>query len=112
MQIFVNGRPRKLRVENDKLQDTIRTKIPLMVGGRSNGGEVFTDAVEAVRLYSSVLSAKQVLAIAELPDLRVILAKPATQRTPEEKQRMVAFFSSGDPQSNDFQAKIAALETE
>ena len=83
-----------------------------MVGRRSNGGEVFTGAVQDVRLYSSVLSAKQVFAIAELPDLRVILAKPATQRTPEEKQRLLAFFSSGDPQSNDFQAKIAALETE
>ena len=112
VQIYVNGLPRKLRVENDKLQNTIRTKVPLMVGRRSNGGEVFTGAVQDVRLYSSVLSAKQVLAIAELPDLRVILAKPADARVPEEKQRLFAFFSKGDPQSSELQSKVAALETE
>ncbi|MEO7318995.1 MAG: DUF1553 domain-containing protein, partial [Chthoniobacteraceae bacterium] len=43
---------------------------------------------------------------------RVILAKPAAARTPEEKQRLLTFFSTGDPQSNDLQAKIAAMETE
>ncbi len=112
VQIYVNGRPRKLRVENDKLKNTIRTKAPLMVGRRANGGEAFTGAVQDVRIYSSVLSAKQILAIAELPDLRVILGKPANQRSPEEKQRLLAFFSTGDPASNELQAKIAAFKTE
>jgi hypothetical protein len=112
VRIYVNGRLRKLRVENDKLKGSIRTKAPLMAGRRANGGEVFTGAVQDVRLYSSVLSAKQVLAISELPDLRVMLAKPADQRTPEEKQRLLTFFSAGDPASNELQAKVAALETE
>ena len=112
VMIYVNGRLRKLRVENDKLKGGIRTKVPLMVGRRSNGGEVFTGAVQDVRLYSSVLSAKQVLAISELPDLRVILAKAADKRTPEEKQRLLTFFAAGDPQSNELQTKVATLETE
>ncbi len=112
VQIYVNGKPRKLRVDNDKLKGTIRTKVPLMVGRRGGGGEVFTGAVQDVRLYSTVLSAKHVLAIAELPDLRMILAKPLDQRAPEEKQRLLTFFSTGDPLSNDLQGKIAALEAE
>lgn len=112
VQIYVNGRLRKLRVDNDKLKGSIRTKVPLMVGRRSNGGEVFTGAVQDVRLYSSVLSAKQVLAISDLPDLRLILAKPVANRTPEEKQRLLTFYSTGDPQSNELQAKVAALENE
>ncbi len=112
VQIYVNGRLRKLRVETDQLKSTIRTKEPLMVGRRGGGGEVFTGAVQDVRLYSGVLSAKQILAIAELPDLRTILAKSLDQRSPEEKQRMLTFFSTGDPESSTLQAKVAALETE
>ena len=112
VQIYVNGRLRKTKIETDKLSGSIRTKVPLMVGRRSGGGEVFNGAVQDVRLYSSVLTAKHVLAIAELPDLRLILAKPVAARTPEERQRLLTFFSSGDPQSNEMQAKVAALETE
>ncbi len=112
VNIYVNGRLRKTKVENDKLKGTIRTKQPLMVGRRGGGGEVFSGAVQDVRLYSGVLSLKQVLAIAELPDLRTILSKAVAGRTPEEKQRLLAFFSSGDPQSNELQAKVAALEAE
>ncbi len=112
VQIYVNGRLRKTKIEVDKLSGSIRTKAPFMVGRRAGGGEVFTGAVQDVRLYASALSAKQVLAIAELPDLRVILAKPVAQRAPEERQRLLTFFSTGDPQSSEFQAKVAALETE
>ena len=112
VNIYVNGRLRKTKVENDKLKGTIKTKQPLMVGRRGGGGESFTGAVQDVRIYSGVLSAKQALAIAEVPDLRAILAKPVDKRAPEEKQRLLAFFSTGDPQSNDLTARIAALETE
>ena len=98
VQIHVNGVPRKLKVETDKLSASIRTKVPFMVGRRGGGGEVFTGAVQDVRLYSSVLSAKHLLALAELPDLRTILKKPAAERTPEEKQRLLALHSTDDPQ--------------
>jgi hypothetical protein len=112
VSIYVNGRLRKTKVENDKLKGTTKTKQPLFVGRRGGGGEVFTGAVQDVRLYNGVLSGKQVLAIAELPDLRNILTKPADKRTAEEKQRLLTFFSTGDPLSNELSAKVAALETE
>ena len=112
VKIYVSGKLRKTKVDNDKLKGSIRTKQPLMIGRRGGGGEVFTGAVQDVRLYSGVLSAKQILAIYELPDLRTMLAKPVAARTPEEKQRLLAFFSSGDPQSSEMQGKTAALETE
>ncbi len=112
VNIYVNGKLRKTKVEKDQLKGTIRTKQPLMVGRRGGGGEVFTGAVQDVRLYTGILSLKQVLAISELPDLRTILAKAIDQRTPEEKQRLLAFFSSGDPHSNELQTKVAALEAE
>ncbi len=113
VKIYVSGKLRKTKVEVDKLKGSIRTKVPFFVGRRANGtGEAFTGAVQDVRLYTGVLNAKQVLAINELPDLRTILAKPMPTRTPEEKQRLLAFFSTGDPQGNDLTLKVAALETE
>ncbi|MEK0450344.1 MAG: hypothetical protein RL088_2612 [Verrucomicrobiota bacterium] len=112
VNIYVNGRLRKTKIENDKLKGTIKTKQPLMVGRRGGGGEAFTGAVQDVRIYSGVLTAKQALAIAEVPDLRAILAKPVDKRLPEEKQRLLAFFSTGDPQSNELTSRIAALEGE
>jgi mono/diheme cytochrome c family protein len=112
VQIHVNGVPRKLKVETDKLSASIRTKVPFMVGRRGGGGEVFTGAVQDVRLYSSVLSAKHLLALAELPDLRTILKKPAAERTPEEKQRLLALHSTDDPQLKELEGKIAALGQE
>ena len=112
LSIYVDGKLRKTKVEVDKLTGSIRTKQPLMVGRRAGGGEVFTGAVQDVRLYSGVLKEKQVRTIAELPDLRPILAKLVGTRTPEERQRLFAFFSAGDPTSKDLTAKIAALESE
>ncbi len=112
LNIYVNGKLRKTKVEVDKLSGSIRTKQPLMVGRRAGGGEVFTGAVQDVRLYSGVLKARQVLAIAELPDLRAILAKLVGTRTPEERQRLLSFFSTDDPRSSELTAKIVALETE
>ncbi len=111
VRIFVNGRLRKLKVDIDKLQGSIRTKVPFMVG-RRGGGDVFTGAVQDVRLYSGVLPAKHLLAIAELPDLRPILAKPAAERTREEQQRLLAFRTTDDPQTMELEGGIAALEKE
>jgi mono/diheme cytochrome c family protein len=112
VQIHVNGRPRKLKVETDKLSASIRTKVPFTVGRRGGGGEVFTGAVQDVRLYSSVLSAKHLLALAELPDVLVILKKPAAERTPEEKQRLLAINATDDPQLKELEGKVAALGQE
>ncbi len=113
VKIYVSGKLRKAKVEIDKLKGSIRTKVPFFVGRRANGtGEFFTGAVQDVRLYSGVLSAKQALAIYELPDLRSILAKPVATRTPEERQRLLVFYSTGDPRSSELTAKVAALETE
>ncbi len=112
LNIYVDGKLRKTKVEVDKLSGSIRTKQSLMVGRRGGGGEVFTGAVQDVRLYSGVLKERQVRAIAELPDLRTILAKLVDTRTPEEKQRLFAFFSSGEPRTSELSAKIAALESE
>ena len=112
VQIFVNGRLRKVKVETDQLKGSIRTKEPLMVGRRGGGGEIFTGAMEDVRLYSGVLAAKQLLAIAELPDLRPIIGKPFGERTPEENQRLGAFQATDDPKIAEFQGQLAALEKE
>ena len=112
VQVYVNGRPRKLKVDTDKLSGSIRTKLPFMVGRRGGGGEVFTGAVQDVRLYSGALPAKQLLAMAELPDLRPILAKAAAERTPAELQRLRDFHTTDDPEISTLQGRIAALEKE
>ena len=113
VKIYVSGKLRKTKVDADKLKGSTLTKVPFFVGRRANGeGETFIGAVQDVRLYTSVLTAKQALTIFDLPDLRVILAKAAPTRTPEEKQRLLTFYASSDPQSGELTAKIAALETE
>jgi Protein of unknown function (DUF1553)/Protein of unknown function (DUF1549)/Concanavalin A-like lectin/glucanases superfamily/Planctomycete cytochrome C len=112
VQVYVNGRPRKLKVDTDKLSGSIRTKLPFMVGRRGGGGEVFTGAVQDVRLYSGALPAKQLLAMAELPDLRPILVKAAAERTPAELQRLRDFHTTDDPEISTLQGRIAALEKE
>ena len=112
VQIYVNGRLRKVKADTDKLSGSILTKLPFMVGRRGGGGEVFTGAVQDVRLYSGLVPVPQLLALAELPDLRPILAKPAAERTPEEKERLLAFHTIDDPQTSVLQGRIAALEKE
>jgi hypothetical protein len=59
-----------------------------------------------------VLSAKHLLALAELPDVLVILKKPAAERTPEEKQRLLAINATDDPQLKELEGKVAALGQE
>ena len=112
VNIYVNGSPAKTKVETDKLSGSIHTESPLLLGRRGGGGEVFTGAVQEVRLYSAVLTAKQAFALAELPELRRILAKPATQRDPAERQRLLAFYVFGDAKDTETKTKIAALDNE
>ncbi len=112
VRIYVDGKLRKTKVEKDTLKGTIRTKLPLMAGRRGGGGEVFTGAVQGVRIYKGVLIEKQVFGLSELPELRKILAKPAAQRKSIERDRLLAFFSTTDEESNEFASRVAALEGE
>ena len=78
VKIYVNGAPRKTKVEQNSLNDTIRTTVPLRIGQRSKGS-VFEDGqVQDVRVYRRKLEADEVKSLADNTVLQSLVARART----------------------------------
>jgi Protein of unknown function (DUF1553)/Protein of unknown function (DUF1549)/Concanavalin A-like lectin/glucanases superfamily/Planctomycete cytochrome C len=90
LKLYVNGRPVKLVVQNDKLRDTLATKQPLRVGKRSTSLALRGEAAD-IRVYRRLLTGDEVQAIAAQP-LRHILQTPMAQRSKVQKELLSQVF--------------------
>jgi hypothetical protein len=90
VRLYVNGRPARLDVHNDRLRSTIRTSQPLRIGKRSNGFALRGDLAD-VRFYGRTLTADEVAAIAALP-LRRIVDTPPDKRSKAQRDLLAQGF--------------------
>ena len=91
VKIYYNGQLQKTNVENDKLRGSIKTKVPFKIGQRSDG-EMFTGAIQDLRIYKRSLSGSEVEALSGLSLYRNILAKEENSRSPEDKQQLFGYW--------------------
>jgi hypothetical protein len=91
--IYVNGRPARVEVQNDKLRDTITTGQPLRLGKRSTGFTLNGELAD-VRIYRRTLSAEEVQAVAAGP-LPAVLEVPAEQRSKAQQDYLARVFREG-----------------
>ncbi len=92
VQVFVNGKLQKLKVELDLLNQTFATKQPFRIGGGNGPAKRFHGMIDDVRVYAEVLSEAdvQVLATAEtIGELRSIAAE---RRTVAQTNKLRACF--------------------
>jgi hypothetical protein len=92
VRVYIDGRPAKLQVLLDDLNQTFETKQPLRIGGGAGPGGRFHGAIQDVRIWDEVISGEQV-AIAATPEpIDAILAVRADRRTPGQAAKLRGWF--------------------
>jgi hypothetical protein len=111
-KIFVDGKEAKLKVESNTLKSTTKTATPFLVGQRKKSMALIGAALQDLRIYARKLAPAEVRKMALQPKARTLLAKPAAERKPKEKDELFDVTSEGDPEMAAAAAKQSTLEGE
>jgi len=84
VQIYINGKLQKNRVQSNTLKGETRTNVPFKIGQRDKTSPISGTALNDLRLYSRTLTSGEVTALANVTGLIATLQKPVDKRTPEE----------------------------
>src|SRR5262249_31384476 len=111
LKVYVNGRPESLQVTEDRLQNTLHTDVPLKVAQRHTTSVIENLLVQDVRIYGRALTALDVNRLVTSTRAVGLLAKPAEQRTPVEKDELFSWWLLGmDPEYPALAARIGQLQ--
>jgi mono/diheme cytochrome c family protein len=92
VQIYVDGRPQKLVVLLDELNQTFASKQPLRIGGGGGRAQRFRGAIDDVRVYQELLSPDQVLILATSQSIAEIVGMEADQRSEGQRLKLRMYF--------------------
>jgi hypothetical protein len=81
--IYVDGQPWEWDIQQDRLQDTIRTSKTLLIGSRHPDSK-FRGLIDDVHVYGRQLNASDVQALAGVNPIAPLLQIAAEDRTPEQ----------------------------
>jgi hypothetical protein len=87
--VYVDGRPERLKVNLDFLNQTFTTDHPFRIGA---GRDPFRGVIDDVRVYARRLTPEEVAWIATPDPIEAIVSRPAEQRTPAQAGKVTAFF--------------------
>jgi hypothetical protein len=90
LKLYVDGRPRDVDLEKDKLSDSIANQEPLRIGSRNDEGNV-KGLIDDVRFYNRVLSAEAVRRLV-FQGMLPVIAKSRGNRTSEEREDLRRFY--------------------
>jgi hypothetical protein len=109
VRVYIDGRPAKLQVLLDDLNQSFETKQPLRIGAGAGPGGRFHGAIQDVRLWHEVVAGETV-AIAATPEpIDALHAIPPDRRTPGQAAKLRAWFLEVHaPQ--EFQAAARAVD--
>ena len=111
--IYIDGKQQETASQNDKLEGTIRTKVPFKIGQRSNTSPLEGAGLQDIRVYARALDPQEVKALMSGPRLAWLLAKPATNSTEIESDDLYkGWLANVDPGYQASSALLAGLEKE
>lgn len=90
--VFINGRPQKLRVLLDQLNQTFQTKQPLRIGGGGGPANRFHGAIGDVCIYGRTLSSEEVGIVATPENVTELVTVPSSQRSATQSAKLRACF--------------------
>ncbi len=90
LKIYVNGRARDFKIENDTLMNTISNNEPLRIGAR-NGESLIKGLVDDVRFYDRMLSAEDARALA-FDGYLALVAKSRGNRSEDERNDLQRYY--------------------
>lgn len=113
LKIYYNGQPQPVTVQADKLTGSIKTPVPLKLGQRHTSERLSQMLLQDLRLYGRALGPQEAEQLARIDQLEDVLAKPADQRTAEEKAKVFEWYlATLDAPSKELDAKLKALQQE
>jgi hypothetical protein len=117
VKVYFDGKPQEWKIEQDRLNGTIRAKTPLHLGRRNPGGG-FKGLIDEVRIFDRALSESEVLALAGADPIGPLLAMKPDERSVEQVAVLRNFYltnhdkpwQKASKQLRDMKAKIAESE--
>jgi hypothetical protein len=85
VKIYIDGNRQETSSQNDKLDGTIRTKMPFKIGQRSTSSPVDGAGLQDLRIYARALNQEEVKGLSGATRLTWLLAKPAPSRSEAER---------------------------
>jgi mono/diheme cytochrome c family protein len=90
--IYVDGKPQKLRVVLDLLNQTFASKEPFRIGGGNGPEGRFRGMIDEVRLYDDVLSPVEAQILATPEQIGELRSTPSERRTAAQTNKLRACF--------------------
>ncbi|QDT10277.1 DUF1553 domain-containing protein [Planctomycetes bacterium K23_9] len=87
IKIYVDGKQRQWKVEQDSLTKTIRTKKSLLIGSRHPGSRLH-GLVDEISIYDHALSESEVNRLSGASVINELLAIARDKRTPEQSESL------------------------
>ncbi|PYV08620.1 MAG: hypothetical protein DMG07_25300, partial [Acidobacteria bacterium] len=92
VRIYIDGKPAKLKVLLDDLNQTFHTEEPLRIGAVGGLEGRFTGLIDEVRVYARVLQPEEVELVATADSIDAIAALAAAKRAPAQAAKIRAYF--------------------
>jgi mono/diheme cytochrome c family protein len=92
IKVYIDGRPERLKVHLDDLNQDFRTKEPLRVGGGGGPAGRFHGLIDEVRVYRDRLSPEEAEVVACADAVADLTARPPAQRTAQQARKLRAYF--------------------
>jgi len=113
LKIYYNGQPQPVTVAADKLSGSTKTAVPLKLGQRHTSERLSQMLLQDLRLYSRGLAPQEAEQLARIDQLEDVLAKPAAERTDDEKGKVFEWYlATLDAPSKELDAKLKGLQSE
>ncbi|HSG72776.1 MAG TPA: DUF1553 domain-containing protein, partial [Planctomycetaceae bacterium] len=92
VKVYINGKQQPTNVQADSLKGSIKTTVPFKIGQRNTSDPISGIALQDLRIYTRALALADVESLSGLARYAAIVAKPADQRTDQEKQDLYSYW--------------------
>jgi hypothetical protein len=92
IKVYVDGRPEKLVVLLDVLNQTFKTTEPFRVGAGGGPEGRFRGLIDDVRIYAEALPAEEAALLASADPITAIVALAPDKRSPEQERKLSTYF--------------------
>jgi hypothetical protein len=92
VQVYIDGRPQKLKVLLDELNQSFQTRQPFHIGAGGGPAGLFRGRIDNVRVYTDVLTAEEAEIVACPDAIGDILAIAPETRTGVQRRKLRAYF--------------------
>jgi hypothetical protein len=92
VRFYVNGRPAKLKINLDELNQNFTTREPLRIGGGGGPENRFRGAIDEARVYERALTPQEVAILAEATPVTDIARLAPAQRSSAQSDKVTLYF--------------------